>query len=209
MSAIVLVVHLLSVASSLSSCDRCRPACPVEASSPRVVAVRVFNQSRLDDTGVAVIVNIANRIWAPYGISIEAATTPGALAVIIASGSHKGKPGSSQASVVGTTMFRDGHATPNIHLWLGAAEALARRLEYPSWPEDVAPPAARETQLLHVMGVALAHELAHYLLDTPKHSSEGLLKAQLSLPEMELADPVHLTLTCAQRRAISGWTADR
>jgi hypothetical protein len=209
MSVIILLIHLLSIAIVLPPCDRCPAACAVESNVPREVHVRVFNQSRLDEAGIAVIVTVANRLWAPYGVTIEAATTPGSLVVIIASGSAAMASGASGSGVLGTTMFSDGHATPNIHLWLGAAEALARRLEYPNWPAEIAPPSTREAPLLHVMGVALAHEIGHYLLDTTQHSTEGLLRARISLPEMEHADPGRLTLTCAQRRTISGAVAGR
>lgn len=209
MGIILLLFHLLGITLVAPPCDRCPRACSVGANLSRVVHVHVFNQSRLNEASVGVIVNVANRLWAPYGITIEAATAPGSIVVIVAARSAAVTPGSSNDGVLGTTMFNDGHATPNIHLWLGAAEEMTRRIEYPSWPPDVAPPATREMSILQVMGVALAHELGHYLLDSSEHSSEGLLRAHLALPVMEHADRVHLTLTCAQRRAISGGTTSR
>ncbi len=38
-----------------------------------------------------------------------------------------------------------------------------------------------------VLGVALAHEIGHYLLDTRTHASSGLLRA--AIPAAELFEP--------------------
>jgi hypothetical protein len=209
MSVILFLIHLFGVAIVTPSCGSCPAACPVDSNLSRVVRVHIFNQSRLDEAGVAVVVSVANRLWAPYGITIESNTTPGSIVVVVAAGSMAVPAGSSGDDVLGTTMFSDGHATPNIRLWFGTAEEVTRRIEYPSWPPGVGPPATREVSILQVIGVALAHELGHYLLDTSDHSSEGLLRAHLSVPEMEHADPVRLTLTCGQRRAIFAGTASR
>jgi hypothetical protein len=165
--------------------------------------VRFYNQSRLSANDLRTIQRVANRIWAPYGIVIDAVTNAGGINVVVA-GDLDAAPASEVAApaVIGTTLFSDGHATPNIRLSEGAAEQLL------NWRNDPAPPVARPIGALRpvlprVLGVALAHELAHYLLDTPDHSSEGLLRERLSLAEMEGGRPSQLWLSCLQQRALS------
>jgi hypothetical protein len=206
-NALVLLVRLfLGMAHPFTgvpgarACDRCRE-CIVEPIAPRQVQVRVYNQSRLDAAAVDGILEVANRVWAPYGVTVETATSSDAIVVIVAPG-LKDTTNPNGTAVLGTTLFVDGHAMPNIHLWLGAAEMLAARARILDRPAGSRLTAAGDAILLRVMGVALAHELAHYLFDTERHSSEGLLRARLTLVEMDHADPARLSLTCAQRHAI-------
>jgi hypothetical protein len=105
-------------------------------------------------------------------------------------------------TVLGTTLFSKGHATPFIRLWLGAAEAVANGSDAEGQPFRMRPREERNSILLAIMGVALAHELAHYLLDTAHHSPGGLLRASLSVRELEHADPARLGLTVQQQRLI-------
>jgi hypothetical protein len=53
-----------------------------------------------------------------------------------------------------------------------------------------------------MMGVALAHELGHYLLDTTHHSTAGLLRESLSVSDLAHPNPAHLRLTDKQQRRI-------
>jgi hypothetical protein len=60
----------------------------------------------------------------------------------------------------------------------------------------------RNTIVLQMMGVALAHELGHYLLDTTHHSAAGLLRESLSVSDLAYPNPAHLRLTDKQQRRI-------
>jgi hypothetical protein len=177
-------------------CNEC-----AEAPHVRVVSLNLYNQSRLGQASLATVVETAKRIWMPYGISVEAGTTRNGIAIIL-SGRSSPDP-ETGPPILGTTLFSDGHATPYIHLWLGAAEALAstttalggRPFEYRVRDE-------REQILAQMMGVALAHELGHYLLDTNRHSREGLLQTGLRVHDMAFPDPAILTLTVEQQRLL-------
>ena len=57
----------------------------------------------------------------------------------------------------------------------------------------------REATLRRMLGVALAHELAHYLLDTEKHSRRGLLRQTLTARDLEQPDLTRLELSQAQQ----------
>jgi hypothetical protein len=53
-----------------------------------------------------------------------------------------------------------------------------------------------------MLGVALAHELGHYLLDTSQHSAAGLLQAGLTIHQLAFPEPARLTLTAEQQRLL-------
>jgi hypothetical protein len=61
--------------------------------------------------------------------------------------------------------------------------------------------------LARMLGVALAHEFGHYLLDTTEHSSQGLLRRMLRVSDMQQANPDYLTLTDEQQHQLCTRTA--
>jgi len=148
----------------------------------------------MDESVFASILEVANRIWTPYGVSVETTTSLEAITVVVSAGTM---PGTIDAAplAVGDTLFTQGHATPYIHLWLGAAEVLARSSQADGQPFTLKPPAERDAILLRMLGVALAHELGHYLLDTARHSTAGLLRQTMAARDMEHPDPAHLRLS--------------
>lgn len=167
---------------------------------PTVVSVTIYNRSKLTGTKLAAIVATANDLWSPYGVTIESGSRRG-VAVVISPDAPAMARLATAPLVLGTTSFTGGHANPYIHLWVGAAEALAaganggRQLA-------VVPNRQRDLLLVPVMGVALAHELAHYLLDTPRHSSEGLLQEAVSLHDMTHPARDRLFLTVDQQQTL-------
>jgi hypothetical protein len=161
---------------------------------PRVVRVRMYNQTRMDESMFVNLLEVTNRIWEPYGVSVEATTSVDAISVVVSGGTMHGAADAAPIAV-GDTLFTEGHATPYIHLWLGAAELLARNSQNDGQSFTMKPPVARDASLLRMIGVALAHELGHYLLDTAHHSSGGLLRQTMAASEMEQANPAHLRLT--------------
>ena len=98
-------------------------------------------------------------------------------------------------------MFVEGHAKGNIRLSLDAAEGLAATANMtPTFSERPLP--QRDEVLVRMLGVALAHELGHYLLDTMQHSSGGLLQQILSVRDMQNVDLSHLGLTSDQQQRV-------
>ena len=170
-------------------------------SGPRIVHVRMFNQTRLRESVFANILEVTNRIWTPYGVSIETGTSADAITVVLSGGTMRGSSDGGPIAV-GDTLFTAGHATPYIHLWLGGAELLARDSPSDGQSFTSKAPVARDAILLRMLGVALAHELGHYLLDSADHSSGGLLRQTLAAREMEQPDPAHLRLTRKQLQSM-------
>jgi hypothetical protein len=120
--------------------------------------------------------------------------------VIVGDNPHSDAPWDPHPRVLGTTMFVDGHANPYIHLWVGTAHAL---LDAGSgWPLSSLTKIEHEASLRPMLGVALAHELGHFLLDTPNHAVGGLLQALLSVSDLRHPTIEHLGLSAAQQHAL-------
>ena len=192
----VLTVPLIAASPvSDQSAIPCQPCveCTDDA-GPRVVRLRMYNQTRLDESVFASILDVTNHIWAAYGVSVEATTNLDAITVVVSAGTMHGTVDAAPIPV-GDTLFTQGHATPYIHLWLGAAELLARNSEGDGQSFTMKPVVERDAILLRMLGVALAHELGHYLLDTSHHSSAGLLQSTMAAGEMEQPNLAHLRLS--------------
>ena len=166
-----------------------------------VVPVMIYNRSRLTEARLAIIVATVNKLWVPYGVKIERGHERG-LAVIMSPDAPTLARLETAPLVLGTTSFTDGHANPYIQLWLGAAEALARSSGGESRRFAVLPNVERDRILNSMMAVALAHELAHYLLDTRRHSPDGLLQEAMSFGDLMHPTVERLFLSVEQQQAL-------
>jgi hypothetical protein len=188
------------------------PACPARprpgaTGGARVVQLRVYNQSRMREPGLAHVIEVAGRVWGRYGVAIERGESSEAVSVILTERSELAKPPNPYATVLGTTLFTEGHATPYIRLSVTAAESSAGEADEDGVPFAVMPRDRQDGMLQQILGVALAHELAHYLLDTMDHSHDGLLRSGLSPLEMLHANAAHLSLTPAQQHRLCAGSA--
>jgi hypothetical protein len=198
-----LLIPLTGAAQTTTPAPRACPHCAEcsgEADGPRVVPVTVYNQSHLSDAGVTALLELAGRIWLPSGIVIEPVNSPDAVKIVVARGQHPAIAGEGR-TVLGVTLFSDHHATPYIRVWVGAAEAVAATTPTGNTPFVLLPRDRREAILVNMLGVALAHELGHYLLDSAQHSRRGVLRGGLSPHDLVEAD-LRLELTPAQRQTI-------
>ena len=177
----------------------CPVACVAGRPQPRVVRLKVYNQSRLPQADVDALLDVANSIWIEYGVTLELSADADAIALVLTKDKSVA-PASSTTVVLGTTLFTKGHATPYIKLSPGAAEAFAEEEGGISF--NAAPLDRRGAMLTRMLGIALAHELAHYLLDTAQHSTGGLLQPSLSIQEMAFPQAAHLKLTRKQQRLL-------
>jgi hypothetical protein len=124
------------------------------------------------------------RIWRPYGVSIEWPAAPpgprtggpGVLRVWLARDGIPGGP--SQPS--GTSVF-ESPARPGDCIRVTAA--ADRSLAATRFGETTLAHATRRVQdrfIAVALGRMLAHEIGHYLLASPKHARRGLLRARFS-----------------------------
>jgi hypothetical protein len=166
-----------------------------------IVPVTIYNRSRLTEPKLTVIVATVNKLWVPYGVKLDRGHERG-LAVIISPDAAELARLDSAPLVLGTTSFTDGHANAYIQLWLGAAEALAQSASAEGGHFAVLPNVERDRTLMSMMGVALAHELAHYLLDTQRHSPDGLLQEAMSFHDLVHPTAERLFLSVEQQEAL-------
>jgi hypothetical protein len=173
--------------------------CVTDLAHPKVVGLRVYNQREISEADLNRILEVAGRIWKAYGVALEPSTSMDAIAVVV-SRDTSADATDFRPAVLGDTLFTKGHATPYIHLWPGNAEALANGSEMDGRPFTSRPPHEQNAIVVRMLGVALAHELAHYLLDTANHSAAGLLRATISVNDLAFPSPDHLRLSTKQQQ---------
>ena len=169
---------------------------------PRIVRITLYNHSRFTRADLEDLLAVTNRIWSPYGVTMTNESGPGAVAVIVTDQPTRAA-GELGPIVLGTTLFTEGHATPYIKLSLLAAEMFADEGVESGLPFSARPRNQRDEMLTRILGVAFAHEMAHYLLDTSQHSSSGLLQAGLGVRDLTSPDPGRLKLTPGQERRLA------
>lgn len=174
------------------------PRCATEAEAPHVVHVHLLNLSRMTDAALASMLDTANRVWRPYGVTVEPGTDTDAVVVEVL-GTVRASTTEIGVGTLGETLFSEGHARPYIRLWLGTAEALTDGVDPTLPPFRTRNVAERDGMLARMLGIGLAHELAHYLLDTRQHASSGVFRARLDLRSLEDAKDARLKLTSEQQ----------
>lgn len=184
-----------------TTCSAACVDCSGVADNARTVRVKFYNQSRMNEADLGAMIALNRRIWEPYGVAIERTASPDGVSVVVSGRERQAVWGSTE-TVLGETLFSSHHATPYIRLWLGAAEAMAEAAQIGNLPFFALPREERHATLVQMMAVSLGHELAHYLLDTAKHSSRGLLKPSINVADMQHPDMAHLELTQSQQRLI-------
>ena len=173
----------------------------IEPRATRVLHVRIYNQTTLTPGGVQSIFEVANRLWSRYGVSLDLNPGPDEIAVVLQRGSSSALS-DRQPTVLGSTLFSEGRATPYIHLSMDHTQAVAEDVEL-TGPSFLQRTGLQQTDILaRILGVALAHELAHYMLDTADHAATGLLQKSLKPRDFVEADPALLRLTVRQQHRL-------
>jgi hypothetical protein len=76
----------------------------------------------------------------------------------------------------------------------GNAQLLAARARFNDRPFVALPPPLQVELIARMLGVAVAHELAHYLLNAKSHSVQGLLRPNIPTHQLMDANPRYLRL---------------
>jgi hypothetical protein len=83
--------------------------------------------------------------------------------------------GPSRGEGLALIRFAEGRAQPHVYASVGATgRVLARDLARPRL--DVLPPRLAEQRLARALGRAIAHEVGHYLTNSPAHTPRGLMR---------------------------------
>ena len=184
-SVVVIASVLMLSATASAAHPPTAPLCKQDVADAAdvILPVHLYNQTQLRSQDLALIVGIADAIWRPYHIRLVATEVPGAAVRVTLAARTAPLAGGQGPIPVAFTVFDNGHATPTMYLWLGSAERLAARR--PGERDfDELPTKLQNLVLSRILGVSLAHEIGHYLLDTASHSPRGLLRATITTRQM-------------------------
>ncbi len=163
-------------AGSASSCH--------ETGQP--LPVRLSNEATLNDRHLRIMTGIVDAIWASYGVRFDwRGGAPGAVEVLLERRTVPPVRGSGSLPVASID-FVDGTVTSLIRVSHGNARILAARARLNDRPFVTLPPPLQAELIARMLGVAVAHELGHYLLNARSHSGQGLLRP--NIPTSQLMD---------------------
>lgn len=136
-------------------------------------------------------------VWAEQGVTIAWTSTPTPTSVrVVVDRPVAPLP---QAPVEGMWSVAharvvQGHIVPPIYASVDAAERVVRAANQASSGRG-----SSGLLLPRVLGRAIAHELAHLLLDTPAHADDGLLRERFTAAEFVAPDTQQFALDDAQQ----------
>jgi hypothetical protein len=178
---------------------------------PIRVAVRArrFTAGQTDET-----LREAARIWTPYGVridwlhgdaSIEAGDSSEPLRLLLTDDVFE----HASETRLGAIRFFSPSRPDNV---IQASVEGARRLvdtALAARPLTGRPAALRDRLVARLLGRAVAHEIGHFVLASPRHSATGLMRPAFKGPDVVAASPARFRLEPAQARALMRWRADR
>ena len=155
-------------------------------------------------------------VWAPYGIAIDAAapfdgaqgrpcgwatdsTVLTVVPVVTPTGTRRSAVASAWRGALGAITFAPGGApTPAIILFLAGIEELIAGAHMFGAREWQWPASLHEQVLGRVVGRVLAHEIGHYVLRSPEHAADGLMRSLQVADDMVAPSRHRFTLTPAE-----------
>lgn len=161
----------LAVATTYGTC---RPA-RVEASDERVLRIELVVFRGLGKYQIEMVRREVSAIWATEEVRIDwsSAETTGCVRVLIdraESALPAAAAGRDERWSVAATRIIEGRVSGPIYVSVDAAERVVRASSPP-----YSTPALASIMVPRVAGRAIAHELAHFLLNTRVHAQHGLL----------------------------------
>jgi hypothetical protein len=147
-------------------------------------------------------------LWAPYGVEIDLASGPGhcgdILTVVPIETRHAAETPGWRGALGAIAFAPDGAPIPAITLYVTDIEhfVVAARLFSAFgrfWPQVL-----REQLLGRVLGRVLAHEIGHYVLRSPRHATEGLMRPLQFADDLISPTRHRFTLTAADAARLEG-----
>jgi hypothetical protein len=123
----------------------------------------------------------AAAIWAPYGVIVEAdpcspiTGDAAQLTVAIVTTASRLAPG-WRGPLAAIAFGPDGAPAPTIMIYLTDILQLTRSAGTLGAQESRWPDALRQRIVGRVIGRVIAHEIGHYVLQTPQHTTTGLMR---------------------------------
>jgi hypothetical protein len=169
---------IVTLAVITSAPPEAAPMTVRQASDARILRLELVVFRGLDDREIGLMKREVAEIWEAHDVTIDwSGTGAPSVRVVIdrpATALRAGGEGEEHWAVAGTRVV-DGRVTPPIYVSVDAAERVVRSANPP-----YSSPTLAGIVVPRVVGRALAHEIAHVLLDTRVHSSSGLLRARFT-----------------------------
>ena len=140
----------------------------------------------------------ASRVWAAYGVAVKRAGDGVDAGVLVRVRMvDEAADAAPDGVALGSIEFHDGSPDPDVVLYPSRAWRVICQTvgaEAAGWPSSY-----REGVVARVLGRALAHELGHFLLQSPKHSQAGLMRAAPPIRDLMSDDRSLLALDAGAR----------
>jgi hypothetical protein len=177
--------RILALAVSAAAIHGAAAPIDLRASDERLLRIELVVFQGLGDSQVDMVRREVDAIWAPQAVRIEwsHAGMPSCVRIVIdRSASALPSLGGDERWSVAATRVVAGQLTPPIYVSVDAAERVVRAASPP-----YSAPALAGVMVTRVLGRAIAHELAHILLNTRVHAQHGLLRATFTADDFVFA----------------------
>ncbi len=200
---------MLLVASALAALSTVTapPAAP-----PRLDVLLTCSQTSMPEELVEAVAREAHAIWAPYldlRVTIARVAVPaGPLVAMLVDA--PAVAGEGDRSALGAIVFGD-RSVPANRIVLSVSGA--RRLAEAAWSHDgplvIRPRVLLDRFVVHALARALGHEIGHFILRSPEHESQGLMRARFTTTELQDDTLKPYALTASDRSRLASTLAER
>ena len=167
-------LSILTLAFTVAAIQGACPPIELRASDEQLLRIELFVFRGLGESQVDMVRREVGAIWAAQAVGIEwlCPETKGCVRVVIdhPAAALPATRREEQWNVAATRLVA-GHVSGPIYVSVDAAERVVRAASPP-----YSAPALTGLMVTRVVGRAIAHELAHVLLNTREHSQHGLLR---------------------------------
>jgi hypothetical protein len=152
------------------------------------------------------------RIWAPYGVVVDAAPAGSArrepcdsdgddtiLTVALVETRRSAVPPGWRVALGAITFSADGAPAPLITVFVTDIERFVAGARFGGARPGEWPRRLRDDVLGRALGRVLAHEIGHYVLRSPRHASGGLMAALQLADDLAALSPHRFMLTAPDR----------
>jgi hypothetical protein len=141
----------------------------------------------------------------PAGETSDGGAAPGVYVMVLPEIPRRLRVSSTAGEGLALIRFSEGRALPQVYASAGATNRLVEHdLARPRL--DVLPLRLADERLSRALGRAVAHEIGHYLTNSPAHAPRGLMRASHRSSDLLARDlrpfrvelPIHESASCAR-----------
>ena len=163
---------------------------------PRALTLHMIDRARLTTTARATLMTEVARIWRPAGVAVEWRPAPageleaaggGVYVIVVPEAQDLTSDPNGAGDGLALIRFTDGRAHRHIYASVGATtRVVARDTLNPRL--GAAPGRVAQQRVARALGRAVAHEVGHYLANSPDHAPRGLMRASHRTSELVAPD---------------------